>query len=112
MSRSRRWNFDSKQDIEFVKKLLSSEDEILSVEEAQLKRDIALELELLNEAQISLFASDVEIEVISKLSPHIRAQTVTNIYDMSKKQFGQQPWSSRSGCIFIGKILDMQETHD
>jgi hypothetical protein len=104
LSRSKRWNFDSKQDIEFVRKLLSSEDEILSVEEAELKRATALELELLNEAQISLFASDVEIEVISKLSPHIRAQTVTNIYDMSKKQFGQQPWSSRSGCIFIGNL--------
>lgn len=102
LSHKKLWNFNSNEDVEFVKRLVSSDDQF-SAEEALLRKDATLELELLNEARVSLFASDVEVDIISRMSPNVRAYTVTNIYDISRKNFDQQSWYTRSGCIFIGK---------
>eukprot|EP00890_Picochlorum_soloecismus_P004304 jgi/Picsp_1/4875/NSC_02240-R1_glycosyl transferase family 2 len=102
LSHKKLWNFDSNEDVQFVKRLMSSGDQF-SAEEAMLRKDATLELDLLNEARVSLFASDVEVDIITQMSSTVKAYTVTNIYDMSRKKFDQQSWYTRSGCIFIGR---------
>lgn len=62
------------------------------------------ELMLLRVSRMSIFVSDVEIALVTKMIPNLQSVMISNLYDLSFKSWSSTPFHARKGCLFIGNM--------